>query len=73
MKTRLEGIALLTLCAFVLHRIYLLIHTVPRHDPSPLELGLGLVAVLLGIAGAAMFLVGPPLFRTYAWPPPDHD
>ena len=73
MKTRLEGLTLLALCALVLHRIYLLVHALPRHDASPLELGLGLLAVLLGIGGAGMILVGPDLFRAYLWPPPDSD
>jgi hypothetical protein len=72
-KTRLEGMALLALCAFALHRIYILVDTLPHHEATPLELGLGLVAVLTGIAGAMMVIVGPPLFRTYAWPPPDGD
>jgi hypothetical protein len=73
MKIRLEGAALLSLCAFVLHRIYLLVHVPPWHQASASELALGLVAVLTGVAGAAFFLVGPALFRPYAWPPPDGD
>ena len=59
MKIRLEGAALLALCALVLHRIYLLVHVPPWHQASPLELALGLVAVLSGVAGAACFLVSP--------------
>ena len=73
MKIRLEGAALLALCAFVLHRIYLLVHAAPLHQASPAELTLGLVAVLTGVAGAAFVLVGPALFRPYTWPPPDGD
>jgi len=73
MKTRLEGAALLALCAFVLYRIYLLVHVPPLHQASALELALGLVAVLSGVSGATFFLVGPALFRPYAWPPPDGD
>ena len=73
MKIRLEGVTLLALCAFVLHRIHMLVHAAPWHQSSPLELALGLVAVLSGVAGAAFFLVGPALFRPYAWPPPDGD
>jgi hypothetical protein len=72
-KTRLEGAALLALCAFALHRIYLLAHFLPHHEASPLELGLGLIAVLTGVAGATMLMVGAPLFRPYARPPPDRD
>jgi len=72
-KTRLQGIALLISCAFALHRISMLVHFLPRHEASPGELGLGLVAVLTGIAGATMVIVGPPLFCTYAWPRPDAD
>jgi hypothetical protein len=73
MKTRLEGAALLALCAFVLHRIYLLVHAAPLHQASASELVLGLVAVLTGVGGTAFVLVGPALFRPYAWPPPDGD
>jgi hypothetical protein len=73
MKIRLEGAALIALCAFVLHRIHLLVHSPPLHQASPAELALGLLAVLSGVAGAACFLVGPALFRPYAWPPPDGD
>jgi hypothetical protein len=73
MKIRLEGAVLLALCASVLHRIHMLVHAAPTHQASPWELALGLVAVLTGVAGAAFFLVGPALFRPYAWPPPDGD
>jgi hypothetical protein len=73
MKIRLKGAAMLALCAYVLHRIHMLVHVAPWHQASPLELTLGLVAVLSGVAGAAFFLVGPALFRPYAWPPPDGD
>jgi hypothetical protein len=72
-KTRLEGVALLALCVFVLHRIYLLVHSIPHHDATPTELALGLIAVLTGVAGAAMLGVGPALFRTHVWPPLDRD
>jgi hypothetical protein len=73
MKIRLEGAALLALCGFALHRIYLLIHGIPPHQATPAELGLGVVAVVTGVIGAVMLAVGPPLFRPYAWPPPDGD
>ena len=73
MTIRLEGAALLALCALVLHRIHMLVHVPPLHQASAAELALGLVAVLSGVAGAACFLVGPALFRPYAWPPPDGD
>jgi hypothetical protein len=73
MKIRLQGVALLALCALVLHRIYMLVHAVPMHQATPTELALGLVAALAGVWGAAFFLVGPALFRPYAWPPPDSD
>ena len=73
MKVRLEGAVLLALCAFVLHRIYLLVHVPPVHQASSAELALGLVAALTGVWGAAFLLVGPALFRPYAWPPPDAD
>jgi hypothetical protein len=72
-KIRLEGAALLAMCALALHQIYLFIHGVPRHDATPLELGLGLVAVVAGVIGAVMLTIGPPLFQRYAWPPPDRD
>ena len=49
MKIRLEGVALLALCAFALHRIYLLIHGIPLHQATPGELGLGLIAVVTGV------------------------
>lgn len=73
MKIRLQGVALLALCAFVLHRLYMLVHVPPWHQASLPELALGLVAALTGVCGAACFLVGPALFRPYAWPPPDGD
>jgi len=72
-KIRLEGVALLALCAFALHRIYLLIHGIPPHEATLGELGLGVVAVVTGVIGAVMLAVGPPLFRHYVWPPPDGD
>jgi hypothetical protein len=73
MKIRLEGVALLALCALALHRIYLLVHGVPVHQATPVELALGVVAVVTGVIGAVMLAVGPPLFRHYAWPPTDGD
>lgn len=73
MKIRIEGAALLALCALMLHRIHLLFRIPPVHQASPAELALGLVAMLSGVAGAAFFLVGPALFRPYSWPPPDGD
>lgn len=73
MKIRLEGAALLALCLYVLHRLSILVGAFPHHQASPLELGLGLVAVLTGVAGAAMVAVGSPLFQNYVWPPPDSD
>lgn len=63
MKIRLEGAALLILCAVALQRVYALVHILPHHQPTAIELTLGLVAVLSGMAGAAMFVVGPALFR----------
>ena len=73
MKARTLGVALLAVCALALHRIYLLINLPPTHQASPLELALGLVAVLTGVWGAAFLLIGPALLRPYAWPPPDSD
>ena len=73
MKIRLEGAALLALCVLVLYRIHLLVHMPPLHQATPAELTLGLVAEIAGVCGAALFLVGPALFRPYAWPPPDGD
>jgi len=73
MNIRLPGAALLALCAFVLHRLHMLVHVQPWHQASPPELALGLIAVLTGVCGAACFLVGPALFRSYNWPPPDSD
>jgi hypothetical protein len=68
-RIRLLGSLLLALCAVALHRIFILVHTLPHHEPAALELGLGLLAVLTGVAGAASFVLGPSLFRTYVWPP----
>lgn len=73
MRIRLQGVMLLALCALALHRIYVLVHVPPWHQASPSELALGLVAVIAGVCGAACFAVGPALFRSYAWPPPDSD
>ncbi|MGH7485024.1 MAG: hypothetical protein ACREMY_05365, partial [bacterium] len=72
-KTRIQGAALLGLCALALHRIYLLVNLAPAHQASPLELALGAVAVLTGVWGAVFLVVGPALLRPYAWPPPDGD
>jgi hypothetical protein len=72
-KTRFQGAALLALCALALRAIYLLIAARPGHQASPLELALGLAAVLTGVSGAALLLIGPALLRPYAWPPPDQD
>jgi len=73
MMMRLEGAALLTLCALALRQIHLLVHAAPAHAPTPVELALGLAAVLTGVGGAAFLLVGPPLLRPYAWPPAERD
>ena len=73
MKTRLEGIALLALCAFALRLVFLRVQAAPVHQASLAELALGLAAVLSGVFGAAFLLVGPALFRRYLWPPPDGD
>jgi hypothetical protein len=73
MKSRLLGAALLGACALALHRAYLLIELPPYHQASPLELTLGLVAVLTGVWGAAFVVVGPALLRPYGWPPPEGD
>lgn len=51
------------LCAVALQRIYALVHIVPHHQPTPVELALSLVAVPCGVVGAAMLAVGPMLFR----------
>lgn len=69
MTIRLLGGVLLALCAVALHRIFTLVHILPRHEATPAELGLGLAAVLTGVVGAGMFVVGPSLFRVYMWPP----
>lgn len=69
MKIRLLGGMLLALCAAALHRIFLLVHSLPQHEATAQELALGLIAVLTGVAGAALFVVGPSLFRAYVWPP----
>jgi hypothetical protein len=68
-KIRLEGLALLAVCALALHRFYMLRHGIPFHQFSPNELVLSMVVVLTAFAGAAMTVVGPPLFRPYEWPP----
>jgi hypothetical protein len=72
-KARLQGAALLAICALALHRIYLLINLPPYHQSSPMELLLGLVAVVTGVWGAAFLAIGPALLRPYAWPPADGD
>jgi hypothetical protein len=73
MLIRLLGAGILAACIVAMQRLALLVHVMPRHGPTPAELGLGLIAVLAGIAGAAMVTVGPALFRPYAWPPPERD
>jgi hypothetical protein len=73
MKTRLQGIVLLALCALALRLVFVLVQAPPAHQASLAELALGLAAVLSGMSGAAFTLVGRALFRPYAWPPPDGD
>lgn len=73
MLIRLFGAGSLAACIAAMQRLALLVHATPRHAPAPAELGLGLIAVLAGIAGAAMLTVGPTLFRPYLWPPPERD
>lgn len=73
MLIRLLGAASLAACIVAMQRLALLVHAAPRHDPTPGELGLGLVAVLTGLAGAALLAVGPKLFRPYFWPQPERD
>lgn len=73
MKVRLEGIALLAICALALQRLHMLVHDAPWHQASPAELALGLVAAVAGLCGAACLAIGPALFRPYAWPPADGD
>jgi hypothetical protein len=72
-RTRLQGLVLLALCALALRLIFRLVQTPPAHPPSMPELALGLIAVVNGMFGAACVLVGPALFRPYVWPPPDGD
>ena len=73
MKIRLEGVALFAICAFAVHRLYLLQHVPPHHDATPTELLLGLIVFVAGVAGAAMTAVGPALFRAPEWPPKPRD
>ncbi len=73
MLIRLLGAGFLAACIVAMQRLALMVHAAPRHGPTPAELGLGLVAVLTGLAGAALLTVGPKLFRPYAWPPPERD
>ena len=73
MFIRLLGAGSLAACIAAMQRLALLVHAAPRHGPTPAELGLGLIAVLAGIAGAALLTVGPALFRPYAWPPAERD
>jgi hypothetical protein len=73
MLIRLLGAGVLAACIVAMQRLALLVHAALRHGPTPAELGLGLVAVLAGIAGAALLAVGPALFRPYLWPPPEQD
>ena len=69
MKVRLQGAGLLTLCVIALTQLYTLVNRGPTHQPTLVELGLGLVAVLTGMSGVAMLAVGAKLFRKYVWPP----
>lgn len=73
MPIRLLGAGLVALCMLAMQRLAALVHLPPRHDPSAAELGLSLAAALAGIAGAALLLVGPPLFRAFTWPPRERD
>lgn len=73
MLIRLLGATALALSVLAMERLAALVHALPRQSPTPVELGLGVIAVLAGIAGAALFAVGPALFRVYAWPPPERD
>lgn len=73
MLIRLLGTGVLAFCIVAMQRLAPLVHTQPRHAPSPAELGLGVLAVLAGLAGAALLTVGPALFRAYPWPPAETD
>ena len=73
MKVRLEGFALLAICALALQRLHMLVHGAPWHQASAQELALGVVAAIAGLCGAACLAIGPDLFRPYVWPPADGD
>jgi hypothetical protein len=73
MLIRLLGATALASSIFAMARLSALVHALPRQSPTPAQLGLGVIAVLAGIAGAALLTVGPALFRVYAWPPPERD
>jgi hypothetical protein len=68
-NTRLHGAGFLAICAIVLHPLYILVNTPPVHEGTVTEMLLALVVVLTGLFGFAMVVVGPALFRPYAWPP----
>lgn len=68
-KIRLEGVALLILCALALYRLHGVAMGLRPDAVTPGEMALGFVAVMAGMAGAAMVVLGRPLFRPYVWPP----
>lgn len=68
-KIRVEGAALLILCALTVYRLHAVAMGLRPDAVTPGEMGLGLVVVMAGMAGAAMLVVGRPLFRPYVWPP----
>lgn len=69
MKIRLQGAALLAICVFAFLRLSALAHALPGHKGTLPDLALAMVVVVTGVAGAAMTVVGPALFRPYEWPP----
>lgn len=66
---RFEGLALLMLCALAVYRLHGVAMGLRPNAVTPGEMALGAVAVIAGMAGAAMVVVGGSLFQSHIWPP----
>lgn len=69
MKTRIEGLVLLLTSMVALYLLVGLRHVSPGHEVTLAEFVTGLTAVVMGVCGSAMAVVGKTLFLHDEWPP----
>ncbi|MGE5721468.1 MAG: hypothetical protein ACM3YM_03325 [Sphingomonadales bacterium] len=70
---RLAGLTLLAIAGLSLFYLHGLVTAPPMHEGTIGELLLSLIAVVAGMSGSAMLVIGPALFRPYQWPPPKRE